>query len=574
MFNTHRPRSFSLIQLEIHREAEIFTDSIFFFALIAIQVSATCLSIHYLQESRVTQYRALKAEQLETISSSVKRTILLITDRLKESAQLVASRTQLRISLQEWQAKNEEKDRVFITRIIHDAKQNLNTVHAIHIYDKQMRLVSSTDASLPVGQLMKRRIVDKMVLHPSPTQTLMLSYTTPLFIRDSGIGYAHIIFDAQFIDGFAHDRTGLGQTGEWIFAARQENGDALFVAPLKYDREAAFKRTVSSNTLETPIIQALTGREGIMNNAPDYAGNRVMASTRYIDTLQWGIVAKINESELDAQLGLHLNNILLLEIVVIFMAICLSLMGVFIISRPIEMLNHYIKLQTDKEYQPDSLPNGGWQETRELANSFDSMINYMKNIDQELDHKVAIKTKGLTEANTLLKELAFRDPLTGLYNRRYMLDRIISELNQIERYDAQFALAIFDIDHFKSINDRWGHTAGDHILTELSGYLKGAMRKADVVGRIGGEEFLMLLPYSSMDGARSLVERFREEIAKLSFQFNEEKIKITVSFGVSILTEQINSVDEWIDQADKALYKAKNGGRNQVAFFEYEAESA
>ncbi len=548
--------------------------TLFFFALIAIQVSATFLSIHYLQESRVTQYRALKAEQLETISSSVKRTILLITDRLKESAQLVASRTQLRISLQEWQAKNEEKDRVFITRIIHDAKQSLNTVHAIHIYDKQMRLVSSTDASLPVGQLMKRGIVGKMVLHPSPTQTLMLSYTTPLFIRDSGIGYAHIIFDAQFIDGFAHDRTGLGQTGEWIFAARQENGDALFVAPLKYDREAAFKRTVSSNTLETPIIQALTGREGIMNNAPDYAGNRVMASTRYIDTLQWGIVAKINESELDGQLGLHLNNILLLEIVVIFMAICLSLMGVFIISRPIEMLNHYIKLQTDKEYQPDSLPNGGWQETRELANSFDSMINYMKNIDQELDHKVAIKTKGLTEANTLLKELAFRDPLTGLYNRRYMLDRIISELNQIERYDAQFALAIFDIDHFKSINDRWGHTAGDHILTELSGYLKGAMRKADVVGRIGGEEFLMLLPYSSMDGARSLVERFREEIAKLSFQFNEEKIQITVSFGVSILTEQINSVDEWIDQADKALYKAKNGGRNQVAFFEYEAENA
>jgi two-component system cell cycle response regulator len=168
--------------------------------------------------------------------------------------------------------------------------------------------------------------------------------------------------------------------------------------------------------------------------------------------------------------------------------------------------------------------------------------------------------------NRRLEALATTDPLTRVLNRRAFLDRLTAEVDRSRRYDSTLALLLFDVDHFKRINDTVGHLAGDSVLRQMGALLEDAVRKVDIVARYGGEEFVAILPETSADGATTFAERLRERIALQSFDIGSQRVlRLTVSIGIATFPSVgVASTDDLINRADEALYRAKAAGRNQV----------
>lgn len=185
------------------------------------------------------------------------------------------------------------------------------------------------------------------------------------------------------------------------------------------------------------------------------------------------------------------------------------------------------------------------------------------------------KNRELTNRNILLEQMAITDSLTQVYNKGYILKRLDTELTRTIRYKEKISVIMLDIDYFKKINDVYGHIAGDAILKKLSDKLTESVRDVDIVGRYGGEEFVIVCPNTSMSGATILAERIRENVQNTLFQAGGTDIRITVSLGLSSLSSQTDASDDFssvklLEEADLALYKAKSAGRNRVALFSKE----
>ena len=169
----------------------------------------------------------------------------------------------------------------------------------------------------------------------------------------------------------------------------------------------------------------------------------------------------------------------------------------------------------------------------------------------------------------LLEQENITDPLTGIYNRRYLERRLKEEFSRAQRYRLQLCLALIDIDHFKNVNDSYGHQGGDIVLKELGALLSHDIRPSDIAARYGGEEFLIILTSTAALEARALCERLRQSIESRAVVLigatNERhEIHFTVSIGVAGLDQAIDSVDQLVRLTDEALYRAKREGRNQV----------
>lgn len=165
-----------------------------------------------------------------------------------------------------------------------------------------------------------------------------------------------------------------------------------------------------------------------------------------------------------------------------------------------------------------------------------------------------------------LRELATRDGLTGLLNYQRLHETIEQELARSQRYGQPFSLIIADIDHFKRINDTYGHPAGDHVLKETAALITASLRRSDMAARYGGEEFAVVMPATRMDGAMVVAERLRQKLAQTRFGYEGRSIFITLSQGIASFDPVQNNLSrmELIKQADAAVYAAKNGGRNRV----------
>ena len=187
--------------------------------------------------------------------------------------------------------------------------------------------------------------------------------------------------------------------------------------------------------------------------------------------------------------------------------------------------------------------------------------------------KILADNIGLGIANLKLREsmrdLSIRDPLTELFNRRYMEEALAQELHRTKRNEAQLAVIMIDIDHFKQFNDNFGHDAGDAVLRILGDFLKKHVRGSDIACRYGGEEFILILSPTTAEGARQRAEKIREGASLLSVQHaNRDLGAITLSLGVAIFPEHAGSASAIVKAADIALYQAKGGGRNQVVLAE------
>lgn len=174
----------------------------------------------------------------------------------------------------------------------------------------------------------------------------------------------------------------------------------------------------------------------------------------------------------------------------------------------------------------------------------------------------------LKQLNSKLYELATTDGLTDLYNRRFFLEATQKELLREKRNDFHSVLLMIDIDHFKSVNDTYGHPMGDEVIRSVANILKQGMRKYDIVGRLGGEEYAMLLMDCHVEQATEIAHRLCDQVAKYDIFCEGRTINVTVSIGLSELDPQDTKIEQTIVRADKALYAAKDGGRNMVVAYQ------
>jgi diguanylate cyclase (GGDEF)-like protein len=169
----------------------------------------------------------------------------------------------------------------------------------------------------------------------------------------------------------------------------------------------------------------------------------------------------------------------------------------------------------------------------------------------------------LESTHEQLKEIARTDPLTGLSNRRDIIEKIEYEQIRFERSKNPFVIIIGDLDFFKSINDRYGHDCGDYVLKEVAQIMRSTIRKQDIVSRWGGEEFLLLLPETPIEGGKVAAEKVRKKIEKSNLKYNNDLLSVTITFGVSVYNS-VMDIDDCIKKADQALYNGKHKGRNCV----------
>ncbi len=179
--------------------------------------------------------------------------------------------------------------------------------------------------------------------------------------------------------------------------------------------------------------------------------------------------------------------------------------------------------------------------------------------------------------NRVLAEVSARDALTGLYNRWYVMEKIESEMNRSLRHGSPVALLMLDIDHFKRINDSFGHAAGDNVLRSFGQVLRDSCRVYDVPGRYGGEEFCIILPETRVGNTTAVAERIRQRLAASRFDVGADQVSITASIGIagmdSVADDGLVTSAALIERADRALYSAKHRGRNRVEVWPAESVS-
>ena len=180
----------------------------------------------------------------------------------------------------------------------------------------------------------------------------------------------------------------------------------------------------------------------------------------------------------------------------------------------------------------------------------------------------AISKIELEASNSELKKLSRTDKLTQLNNRGYWEECLYKEFLRVHRTGQAASLIIFDIDHFKKVNDTYGHMAGDEVIRQTAKVFREAIRDTDISGRYGGEEFVLILIDTTADGAYILAERLRKNIEALTVVYEDEEIKFTVSLGISESSSESEGYMKWLEHSDSALYISKESGRNQTNIYD------
>lgn len=183
--------------------------------------------------------------------------------------------------------------------------------------------------------------------------------------------------------------------------------------------------------------------------------------------------------------------------------------------------------------------------------------------NERLERLLSERTRELEEANLILDRLATTDPLTGIVNRRRFIDLASREVLRSKRTGAAISVILLDLDHLRHVNDHYGQAIGDGVLLEVVNRIGQALRTLDVLGRMGGEEFAVLLPDAGLEGASVVAERLRESVAATPMYVGDGRMTVTVSLGVAALSSE-ETLDGLLHRADDALGAAKDGGRNRV----------
>lgn len=264
------------------------------------------------------------------------------------------------------------------------------------------------------------------------------------------------------------------------------------------------------------------------------------------DIYDFSIILKIEYNFINQveYINNSLNRVLKLGLVLLIISIVISslLFSIFVESKLLLLIEVLKKIKKGK-YTVEDIKLRGKDELTDIAET----VNKLKK-------EVLIREKKLIK-------VAITDELTKLYNRKYLFHRLNEEVDKSDRYNSNFSIVLLDIDHFKKINDTFGHQIGDEVLAEMGKTLLKQLRKSDIAARYGGEEFMLVLPQTNLDAAYKMVERLRKQLENKSW--NIDGLKVTISSGVKEYNIK-SELDPFIAEVDELLYKAKNNGRNRT----------
>jgi two-component system, cell cycle response regulator len=218
----------------------------------------------------------------------------------------------------------------------------------------------------------------------------------------------------------------------------------------------------------------------------------------------------------------------------------------------------------DNESLKESFDSGAVDFINKPINEIELFVrikNVLRIKSAETELKLALKQ--LSENNKKLEQLSITDSLTGLFNRKYLVEKLIDQIAYTQRYGHPLSIVMIDLDHFKNVNDTYGHSAGDEALVKAAGIFKNGIRTSDTAGRYGGEEFLIITPSTSYVNCYALVEKILKQVKNLTFTF-DNNYKLTFSAGITQLNNE--SIDELLLKVDQLMYKAKENGRDRIEF--------
>ena len=306
-------------------------------------------------------------------------------------------------------------------------------------------------------------------------------------------------------------------------------------------------------------------------------GESYLVNLSYDINYDFALISFQPKSEIDELISSATQASIAILIVSILIILIIAAWMFYILGVPMNKLIHHIKKITQGNMDVQEINVGNRNdEIGQLGRAFNIMHNTIKRQIGELnahrdilEQEVRERTKDLEEANKKLDLISKTDELTGLPNRRDMNETIANEVGRVQRTHKPFCFIFIDIDHFKNINDTYGHACGDIILKSVAQTIRGLLRKYDVFARYGGEEFLALLPETDLEGAAVVAERFRRQVERMTVRYADFTIKITITLGVAKYDDRLGA-DRSIQMADKALYQGKESGRNRVIVWEPE----
>ena len=322
-------------------------------------------------------------------------------------------------------------------------------------------------------------------------------------------------------------------------------------------------RTISAKFLETKLVGRTTRKlffgEGDPKRYYGYHGEPVVGALKRMSELDWGVVAEKERAKAYAQI-VRLRNVTLVLVVglLLFIGLGAYLLGLTLV-RPLDRLTGGASKVAAGNLEVD-LPVLSRSEVGYLTEVFNDMVARLRQGREEL----AAINKTLRKKNKELHELSITDSLTGLYNRKHLMETLDNEVARSKRHEHDFAVLVVDIDDFKEYNDTYGHLAGDDVLSRLAKVFKESVRSCDYVARYGGEEFILVLPEIGPQDGGKAAERIRKKVVKEKFAVDGKPIQVTVSVGVASYPKDGDESQAIIRHADAALYKAKESGRNQV----------
>jgi len=298
------------------------------------------------------------------------------------------------------------------------------------------------------------------------------------------------------------------------------------------------------------------------------------------------VVIGLNNQGIISRLQGQKSSIISREaIIIILIALGEFLALSYIIVRPVSIISRSLDMSIDETGKiTRQIPLVSSDEFGKLATQFNEMREQLNLANSRLQSKIELADAKLTDNNRKLQEqatelqrmnvalqhMAITDSLTGLHNRRYFENVAESDLALSIRHGDTNSILLIDVDHFKRINDTWGHRAGDDVLIDIAGVLSRSLRKTDLVCRMGGEEFILLCRRTEHEEALRVAEKIRKAIAEYAFTaLGQEHISVTVSIGVVTFpgSETPKTVGEYIHNADLALYQSKSAGRNRVTSY-------
>ena len=298
------------------------------------------------------------------------------------------------------------------------------------------------------------------------------------------------------------------------------------------------------------------------------------------------VVVGFDNRRVIAQLEIQKNNFILREIFIILLIALGEFMALsYLIMRPVNVISRSLHPTEDAINEIAPIPLHTNDEFGDLAKQFNMIRSQLAEANQQLQSKVDMadsklqqtnqqllrQSEELQRMNEQLKYLSITDPLTGLYNRRQFQELMSTEVQLSIRHNDPNSLLIIDIDHFKKINDKYGHASGDQVLRHIASLLVDNVRRSDMVCRVGGEEFVVCLRRAKAEYALLVAEKLRKKIQDTPIKLANEAILITISIGISSIpgiSQQITTAQELFDQADKALYFSKQTGRNRITHFQ------